>query len=595
MQANPEPRSGRVMMPAVNERLRTLLVHPRLPLIAAALAFLLSLPSLAGGWQGDDWIHRAILLDLGDAAGRAPLWDLFKFVDNGPISEGLRESGVLPWWSAPELRMGFLRPVSAATHMLDTWLWPRSAWPQHLQGVLWYALGVGLVAKLLREVLPGPAAGIAALLFAVEDAHAIPAAWIANRNAVVTLVLGAMMLLAHLRWRRDGGAKWGAASVALLVVALLSGESAVGAVAYLVAWQVTLEEGSWGRRLAGMAPALGVVAIWRLIYDHLGYGASGSGLYIDPGADLLVFAGAVLERWPALMLAQWFQVPVDIWGALPPGGQLALTATGAALFIGVAALFAPLIRDRPDARFLALGTSLSLIAPCAAFPMDRLLVFAGIGCLGLLGLALSELPTEGLRRTVLLGLGVVHGPLAALMLTARTAALPLVGALFFGMAESSAPADPAVTDQVFIFINSTDFAAAYTGVIRVVEDVPGRPPPERVAVLCSQLGAPTITRESTNTLVFTRDEGFLAYPLEQLMRSVSLPFSVGDRIETVDFQAEVRTVMPDGRPETVAFHFHEALEHPRYRWLETEATGVVPWTPPPVGETAKLELIVPSL
>ena len=76
---------------------------------------------------------------------------------------------------------------------------------------------------------------------------------------------------------------------------------------------------------------------------------------------------------------------------------------------------------------------------------------------------------------------------------------------------------------------------------------------------------------------------------------MSVPFGVGQTVDTVDFVAEVRTLTEDARPKTVAFHFRRPLEDPRYRWLETQATGVVAWTPPAIGETVFLELVLPQL
>jgi hypothetical protein len=150
------------------------------------------------------------------------------------------------------------------------------------------------------------------MLFAVEDAHAMNAAWLANRHALVSLALGAGAFLAHLQWRRTGRVRALAAALALLASGLLAGEAALGIGAYIVAWQLTLERGSLVRRLLPILPYAMLVVVWRLLYDHFGYGIAGSGLYLDPGQDPVAFAGALLERWPLLQLGQWLQMPIDI-------------------------------------------------------------------------------------------------------------------------------------------------------------------------------------------------------------------------------------------------------------------------------------------
>ncbi len=127
------------------------------------------------------------------------------------------------------------------TQVLDLYLWPNCVPVQHLHSIAWMFLGVLAVACLYREVHgPGLRAGLAALLFAVADSHALPAGWLANRNAVVSLFFGALAVRLHVRWRRQGTLALRIGSMAALAAALLAGEIGLGAVAYTVAWQVTL-------------------------------------------------------------------------------------------------------------------------------------------------------------------------------------------------------------------------------------------------------------------------------------------------------------------------------------------------------------------
>ncbi len=98
---------------------------------------------------------------------------------------------------------------------------PESRRNRLIHSLLWFALAVALVATLYRRVHGASAvAGLAGLLFAVEDAHA----WLANRNALVCLVCGAAVtgLLARL-WtllRRERLARVWFLGMALSVIPL---------------------------------------------------------------------------------------------------------------------------------------------------------------------------------------------------------------------------------------------------------------------------------------------------------------------------------------------------------------------------------------
>jgi hypothetical protein len=177
-----------------------------MPLVAAGLTMLLSLPALRAGFVGDDYYHRAMLLGTGEVGEvYNPLTDLFEFVPQGSGADRLRDAGVIPWWSHPELELGFLRPVTALSHMLDYALWPHAPALQHAQSMLWFGIGVVLAGILYRQVHGLTAvAGLAVLLFAVEDAHSMPIGWLANRNASIALVFGLLGAAAHdeRRWPR---------------------------------------------------------------------------------------------------------------------------------------------------------------------------------------------------------------------------------------------------------------------------------------------------------------------------------------------------------------------------------------------------------
>ena len=577
--------------PAMPETLWTLLESRKVPLVAALMSVLLGIPSLWGGWLADDWFHLSVLRGIDSEIVQDPVWDLFRFMDGGAGDVIQRDRGLITWWASDDLAIGFLRPLSALTHVLDHLLWPDASMLQHAHSLLWSGLAVLAVGLLLRSVLPDHprAAGLGALLFACEDAHALPVAWLANRNAMVALAFGAAAVSAHVYWRRHGGLHRAAFAVALLASSLAAGESGIGAAAYMLAFQLTADHGPWRRRLAGILPAAVMVLSWRVLYNRLGYGAHGSGLYIDPGADPLAFAAAVLQRAPILNLAQWTSAPVDVVSVLPETAVLTTAITGLVITAGVTVLLWPLLQKQAEARFLALGSLGSLIGPCATFPMDRVLTFAGIGALGLIGLLIASY-SEGWRRLPALGLGLWHGPVAALVLFTRISGGPLFGYLF-AEGEACAPRDSMLENQTLVFLNANEFAVVYTPVIRLVRG--DTPAPRRVQMLSSQFQDNELLREDHATLVLAPENGFLSVPVTGLMRNPSQPFEVGQTIERSDFTAEIRATTPDGRPAVVAFHFRTALEDAGLRFLVATDRGYTPWTPPPVGSRQSIPAAMP--
>lgn len=580
-------------------KLRDTLSHRRMPWIAAVVGVALCLPAVWTGFNGDDYFHRSILEEVDEFARQSdPILDLFVFVPDDERRDWMFEVGFLPWWADPELNIGFLRPVTAATHVLDHALWPDSPAMQHVHSLVWFALAIGMVGALYRRIHGGGiVAGLAVLLFALEDAHAMPAGWIANRNALLTVIFAAAVVLLHLRWRRSRRTVDALPPLAVLAVGLLCGEATLGAVAYVTAWQLTLDEGPWSRRLGALAPYAALVVVWRVAYDMLGYGSHGSGLYLDPGQQPLEFAVALAERWPLLLGGQWFQVPVDIWGVFHRSVQIGLSVFGGTLCLGVLFLLWRLLRERRTARFWALGMALSLVPVCAAFPMSRLLTHAGVGAFALLAMLVSSVGLFGqervdggrLRRVGTVGMLVLHGPLAALALLANVATLPVFGALFATGAEA-APMDEQLEEQTLIFVNGNEFPAVYTRIIRTLDG--SGPVPRRVAILAPMHNDNTLVREDEHTLAATIDGGMFANAFDRLMRNPELtPFSAGDRVAGPDFDAEVRAVTDDGRPTEVAYRFHQPLESSEYRWVCWRPAGFAAFELPAVGQTASLPMV----
>lgn len=576
------------MKPSLVEKLS----HPRAPFTAVLVGVFLLVVVLGNGLGADDHLQRARLLTL---PTREAVWSLFSFFPGTEGNRDLIAMGYLPWWGDPDVKILFFRPLSALTHVLDYALWPDAFWIQHAHSLLWYALGATLVALLYRRVLgAGAVTGLAALLFAIEDAHATPVSWLANRNALLALVFGALGVLGHIRWRETGRFPFLLGSMAALVLGLLAGEATLGMVAYVVAWELCLGSGGWARRMGSLVPAGILVVAWRVTSATLGFGVQGSGLYLDPGADPLGFAVAVLERGPIMLLAQWLQVPIDAWVVLARWQQLGLTGLGLVSVAFVAWLLLPVLRADARARFFAVGMLLAVLPTCAAFPMDRQLVSVGVGALGLLALlaARDEFyqvePAGPMRRRWILAklLLFLHAGLLFLYTPFRAASIPRVFSAFSHIAQEAPQVQPG---QVLFFVNGIDLLTLCVPLIQEGQD------PTRIGLLTSMLTDARVTRVDARTLEIVPDGGFLQNPTDRFARGLARPFAVGDTVARPGFQARVEALSPGGRPARVRFTFERDLEDPGFRWIFWKDHQLQDFPLPAVGETVTVERSLPGL
>jgi hypothetical protein len=159
---------------------------------------------------------------------------------------------------------------------------------------------------------------------------------------------------------------------------------------------------------------------------------------------------------------------------------------------------------------------------------------------------------------------VLHGPLAAVMLVARTATIPALAGVFAAGARG-APMDDALANQTLFFLNGSEIPVVYTALIREVGAL--GPVPRRVALLASMRLTNQITVHDDHTLVYRADGGFLGHPSDNMFRNPSSPFVVDDRVHMPDFTVVVQQVTPDGRPLMVSIRFDEPLDSAEYRFV----------------------------
>jgi hypothetical protein len=535
----------------VRERLAQLLASPRAPLWAAAVALLLCLPSLAAGEFLDDHLMRA------QARAGVPAWDRYVFVRPEQVAE-LREQGTFGWWAADELNVSYFRPISALTHALDYAIWPDAVWLMHLESALIYAALTWLVARLVQRVHgSGMIAGIAGLVFAIDESHAGTAYWISGRNTMLAAAFGVLALLAHLRWRgrereARGGWPWALLAALALAASLLSAEAGLCSAGYLLAWSLCCERGHVLARLAPVAPYVLVIAVWRIAYVSAGFGAAHSSIYLDIGATPLLFAWRSLVFSPALTFTTLSLPITDVILARPwTSGVLALA--GVLLIWAIA----PLLRSDARARAWLLGMMFAAVPFAATWPTTRLLPVLSIGGAALIGLVHHSWRTgelQGRLRRVAYGLMLVCNLVLAPVLF-------VFAGLSTGLLEAPhrtlAAELPDDAGPCVILNSPTEITNLYTKAIR---ESAGQRWPLPSYLLYVGIEPLEVVRTGERTLELTSERGWAGEQLDRLSRDWREGFVVGQRVGLAHAEVTVLAVTADGRPRQVRVELDRSLD-----------------------------------
>ena len=572
----------------------------RAPWVIALLALLFTAPSLSVGFVTDDHVFRLIFQNAPSLPElKIPLLDTFSFGKGEPgYNIQLMERGVVPWWTDPHWQLAFWRPIASATHWVDHTLFGMHAWAMHLHSILLYALLAFAATRLYqRHIAASWVAALAGMLYALDSAHVLPVGWLANRNAILSALFGVLVLLSHDTWRTMH--KRSAAIVAhlMLVIALLCGEGSIAVAGYLFAYACFLDNAPLRSRVLTLVPYAGIIIAWRIVYSALGYGAIGSGLYTDPGQSPVMFLMHAVIYLP-LLLYSHFAFPDPIaWSFAPAPMQWIYLGVAVTLLIAFAALLLPALRADRTARFYALGMVVSAIPSCATIPQYRLLLYAGIGGIGLIALYLANWRTylganpsaRTLRYSKALATiwFLLHAVVSPVALSAGMLSVKMLGEAFDRI-HASIPSDPEVVNDTVILVSTTgDLTYAIPPAMRSSLN---QPMPRNIWPLYSGVHDLIVTRTSDRELTLVVKEGWLHRPWALLFRDAEdnrIPrgyqVTLSDMVVTVDQVNEL------GLPTQVRFTFDRPLDDPRLRWLTWGGGFFVPFEVPAVGDTRTLK------
>ncbi|TET31620.1 MAG: hypothetical protein E3J72_22170 [Planctomycetota bacterium] len=571
-------------------KIEWLSTHRRWPLAVAAIAVVLALPSLWGGLLADDYYHRLVIHRPASYPDVLPhALDTYRFADGDPDhARRLMDFGALTWYANPEFKAGFWRPLTSITQFVEHKAWPNSPWLMHLQSILWYGALALAVAFLFRRFMGVTlAAGLAALMFAIDDAHNWPVGFLANRHGLIACLFGVLALLMHDSWRREGKHAKGVAAVALFILALLSGEGGIGTVAYLAAYALFLDTGTWKRRAASLAPYLVVVIVWRIAWSAMGYGLEGTGLYTDPLREPLKFFMFFWIQAPLLITGQAAQPPAEIQGLITIFQPLTILLFAAIAGFFLWAAWRIMKKDRV-ARFFGAGALMALVPACASLPHNRNLMFAGIGAFALIGLWLAQLSqrTTVKRLTkavavVLIGIHFILAPLM-LMLLSRFPLGPNTAWENF----SRIPGMDEIDGRDLIIVNHPAPMLPYYYLGDRATN--NEPLPAHTRVLGQVFSPVTVTRTSPTQIRVRCEYGFSDY-FSRILNGLCRKMSVGDEVRVTGMTARVTEAEDTGLPIEAVFTFDRNLDDDSLVWMQWSEDSFKPFNPPAIGESVELE------
>jgi hypothetical protein len=375
------------------------------------LLFFTHLPTDLAFFSADDYLQQAVLrgeavlAEKGfehtdpDQSWQDKIANTFHFFNAQQHTTAAQQQyGNLPWWSSTGATMQPFRPLSAATHWLDYQFWPDDLFLIQWHSLVYFYLFALAALLVYRRICPElPLALLATALLVFDISLSLNLGWLAARNSYLSCGLGMLALWLHMRSREDG-CGWSLGLAPLVYgLALLAAEGGIASAAYLGAYALVLDKRGWWRGLLALLPYIVITLVWRYYYSALGFGASGLGLYVDPGRDLLRFVVQLFSVFPMICVSvltgrDALLTAVD----LPYVGFFVVVGWGLlGLFLwGIRSI----LRTDRHARFMLLGALFAVVPHSSLLSAGtRSGVFAAVGFFYILALVVARLarPASG--------------------------------------------------------------------------------------------------------------------------------------------------------------------------------------------------------
>jgi len=272
----------------------------------------------------------------------------------------------------------YFRPLVTLSFALNGWLSPGQPWSYHLFNLLLHALNALFVSMLMTQLFAtrGRIAAFTGFVFFLLPQGLINAWWIVGRTDLLYTTGMLAACLSALMFLRTASVRWLSVMALMLLVSLLSKESAVLTLVYLMVCSGIVIAGSEDRSIGKRISAVFAVAV-PLVIAYLGYRMALFGSISGNEALLPAFYPARGARWMFHGVASLL-APVDpvdslaLWYRWWPG--VLLLALAVLLYISAIILAftrAQLKRKRETAWLFAAGF-LSLVIYVPTFPSTRL-------------------------------------------------------------------------------------------------------------------------------------------------------------------------------------------------------------------------------
>lgn len=577
----------------VLERVRAALVHPKAPLGLGFLAFLVSAPALGAGFIVDDHIHRYFSRGGNIPGGPRGPWDLYRFADGGPGLADAMTSGLHPWWTSPELRLAFFRPVASLLRVAEEKAFGDHAVLDHLVTSVVFVATVMAVHAAFRRWIGGAAAMLGALLFAVDDAHATTVTWIAARHSLLATGFGALALALYLRGRDEKKVSIGAGLA--MMAALASSEASLSFLPMFLAIALVEDPRSTKDKSLALAPIAASVVVWLGIYAAFGYGSRGSGYYVDPVRDPVRFVGSAITRLPALAGAQLFFPPSELSSmAAPLAAPLAVFG-----FVVLVVAFVAAYRCAERRRAVALFGAfvLGLVPACGTNSDDRLLMVPGIAAMGLVAVVCRSVYASRDRfasKAVFGAVAFVHVVMAFVLSPVRMSFFSSSMTNFVGHGAATLYTFDRPLEKDLLLVTTPDGLLPTS--MHVSRQNAGLPVARSARILVTgPAGEVSLTRVSDSSFEVAATGGMMRDPFVAAVRAK--PFRAGDSVTFPALTVLVKEATVDGVPSKLLFTFAESLDRPdlvTMRWhgpRNGERSGYEPFVLPPPGASVKLDAI----
>jgi hypothetical protein len=580
--------------------LNKFLEHRHLPAILAMGAVLVMLPALKIGLGLDDLPERAVALrpdqlplrmdQTGNPADSGSFRTVLRafFLNRSPEEMALaRNYGALPWWAPDNLKIGLLRPITAFTHWLDYQLYPNSPALMHAHNIAWFVAVVFVVTVIYRKLMgAGWSAGLAALLWLLDGSTYFPVAFVGNRGFLIALLFGLLCLYEHHRWRSTKSRSALALSAVFFALSLISEENGAATLAFILAYAVALEPGSFRSRALTVLPAILVMGAWLALYEGLGFGLRGLELYVDPVRHPLQFAWKIMPRMLVVLGGQLANVPADLLLEASPSLQPKLIALFGVAAAVVVVVFLPwLLRDKMAAFWFAV-MMLAAIPASAFVPLSKNFGFVAVGAYGLIASFVGGLVSRANRfpewpayralawtASVLLLLAHVPGAIAE-----RVGAANVTPRIYYAITRLADFGDlPDAEHKSLVLVNLPSPC--------LVMYVPGckaffhQPLPKTLRALAPGCITLDVQRTDDKTLViqsrgpdlFSCDDMGPMHPAYAISTcntaAGGIKLGKGHCTELPGLKVEVQEASKEGIPSRVAFRFDTSLDSPEFHWL----------------------------